>query len=73
MITLINSYVAVDDIEQFSGDGGVMQGTVKIIDADITSIQVGDKIFYHKGDGSEVKYEGKQHVVVLQSQIIGKL
>lgn len=72
-ITLFNTYLALNNIEQFSGNEKVMQGTVRLIAAGVTGIAVNDKIFYPKAEGHEVMHNSQEYVLVKYGEIMGVL
>ncbi len=47
------------------GDGGVVDGKEVVM-----QVKVGQKVLYGKYSGSEFKYEGKDYVIIRQSDIL---
>ncbi len=51
------------------GDGRILENGQKVE----VSVHVGDVVFFEKYAGSEVKYEGKEYLVVKDSDILAVL
>lgn len=47
-------------------------GTVIAIGSDVKHLKVGDKVFYKKWGGNEVKHENEEYLIIEDKDIIGK-
>ena len=69
-ISIINGYVAIRNQETF---GGLMKGEVILISAGVTSVSVGNQVFYSQADTQAAVYNGTEYVIVPSTKIMGKL
>jgi|GEM_PF-5744261 co-chaperonin GroES (HSP10) len=69
-IQIINGFVAIKDQEPL---GGMMSGEVALISAGVTSVSVGNQVFYRQASTLNTVYNGVEYVLILASDIIGKL
>lgn len=70
---LLNSYIAVNNIDSLSGNETVQRGTVKQIADGITDVSIGDKVMFLKADGQTIKPGDKELIVIKSNKIIGKV
>lgn len=69
-ITVINGFVAIGEQEPF---GGLMKGTVVLISPGVTSVSVGNQVFYAQSDTQAARYNNVEYVLVRETNIMGKL
>ena len=63
-------YVAIGSQKQF---GGLMRGTVVLISPGVTSVSVGNHVFYSQDDTQAAVYNGAEYVVIPAAKIMGKI
>lgn len=69
-ISIINGFVAIKDQEPL---GGLMKGEVALISAGVTSVSVGNQVFYAQRSTVNTTYNGVEYVLILATDIMGKL
>lgn len=69
-ILIINGFVA---IKNQAPVGGLMTGEVALIATGITSVSVGNQVFYSQAVTQNVVYNGTEFVMVKATDIMGKL
>ena len=69
-ITTINGFVAIKNQEPI---GGLMKGEVVLISAGVTCVSVGNQVYYSQSDTRNTTYNGVEYVLILATNIMGKL
>jgi co-chaperonin GroES (HSP10) len=69
-ISIINGFVAIKNQEPF---GGLMKGEVVLISAGVTSVSVGNQVFYAQDVTRNAVYDNVEYVLIKATDIMGKL
>jgi co-chaperonin GroES (HSP10) len=69
-ISIINGFVAIKNQEPF---GGLMRGEVVLISAGVTSVSVGNQVFYPQYATLNTVYDNVEYVLIQATAIMGKL